>query len=647
MRARSEATRCTNRVEPLAFAQMATEALDDEEARAFAIAAVARGWLDAGEVWDAALRYARAEGRARYEDVFTLSPNRVTGLSSEVGQTQRPEATVLAPSRPLHSVAPSAEAKPAEPPARSARYTLGDELGRGGSGRVVAAADHETGRTVALKTLRYGVDAHPNELRRFLDEARLTAQLEHPGVVPVYDLGALHDGQPFYTMRVVSRRSLREVLSLPLPRREWPLARLCSAFVQVCHAVGYAHARGVLHRDLKPENILLGDHGEVYVADWGLAKRLSAPEIEAPATAPEALETNLTLVGSMMGTLGYMPPEQARGQWDNVDHRADLFALGAILYEILTGRGAFDGPTPAAVLVATLERESEAASRDRALVPALAGGPVSPAPRQAERGSPALRGGRGRGGRGAPRRRRGEGAPPRGGAEAPGAGRGAAPALPRPRGRAGAARAGGPGAAPRRLPLAADRAQAAGVGAGGSRRRRRRRAGEGARGRDRALLAGARLRSRIGGRAPRARRSVLVARPAGGGRAARAHAHLLRVAGDGPRRRAVRRHPLRRRARVAAIEPARRRGRRLSLRGGGPGPPRAGAPAARRDADRGGGAGARELPVRRRAPGLPSAALPGPRAPRRAPPGASGPAHGHRDRRRVRPGARRRLHARR
>lgn len=119
MRARSEATRCTNRVEPLAFAQMATEALDDEEARAFAIAAVARGWLDAGEVWDAALRYARAEGRARYEDVFTLSPNRVTGLSSEVGQTQRPEATVLAPSRPLHSVAPSAEAKPAEPPART------------------------------------------------------------------------------------------------------------------------------------------------------------------------------------------------------------------------------------------------------------------------------------------------------------------------------------------------------------------------------------------------------------------------------------------------------------------------------------------------------------------------------------------------
>jgi serine/threonine protein kinase len=109
-------------------------------------------------------------------------------------------------------------------------------------------------------------------VRRFMQEARITAQLEHPNIVPVYDLGALDDGQPYYTMRVVKKQSLGDVLDRPALREQWPMVRLLGAFVQVCRALAYAHARGVLHRDIKPDNILLGDFGEVYLADWGLAK---------------------------------------------------------------------------------------------------------------------------------------------------------------------------------------------------------------------------------------------------------------------------------------------------------------------------------------------------------------------------------------
>lgn len=240
------------------------------------------------------------------------------------------------------------------------RYLLTEELGEGGMGRVVAARDTRIDRTVALKMLRPGVRHFPSALDRFVMEARVTAQLEHPGIIPIYDLGILPDGAPFYTMRVVQRRSLKDVLSTRKSRSEWPLARLAGVFVQVCHAMGYAHARGVIHRDLKPDNILIGDYGEVYVADWGIAKIVGEPE-DATRTIAYDGSHEETMMGSALGTPGYMAPEQARGEWDTIDHRADIFALGCVLYVILTGRRPFDvSGSGFSALVATIASEPTA-----------------------------------------------------------------------------------------------------------------------------------------------------------------------------------------------------------------------------------------------------------------------------------------------
>src|SRR6185503_11397562 len=156
------------------------------------------------------------------------------------------------------------------------RYVLTDELGVGGVGKVFRARDRAIGRTVALKTLKAGAMSQLDIADRFVNEARVTAQLEHPNVVPVYDIGSLPNGQPYYTMRVVKRQSLQDVLASDELRRHWPLVRLVGAFVQISRALAYAHRRGILHRDIKPENILLGDFGEVYLADWGNAKAMSS-----------------------------------------------------------------------------------------------------------------------------------------------------------------------------------------------------------------------------------------------------------------------------------------------------------------------------------------------------------------------------------
>src|SRR5690606_22938690 len=142
------------------------------------------------------------------------------------------------------------------------RYQIGEVLGVGGTGKVISALDREIGRVVAKKLLHQGAYADPVIRAKFIREARIAAQLEHPGIVPVHDIGLLSDGQPFFTMRVVKRTSLRDVLKRPELRKMWPLGRLLHALAQVCRALGYAHSRGVLHRDIKPENILLGDFGE-------------------------------------------------------------------------------------------------------------------------------------------------------------------------------------------------------------------------------------------------------------------------------------------------------------------------------------------------------------------------------------------------
>ena len=227
-------------------------------------------------------------------------------------------------------------------------------LGQGGGGEVHLCRDRAIGRDVARKTMLVPKGASASH-RHFLREARVQAQLEHPSIVPVYDLGAAPDGRPFFTMRRVRGQTLEQVLlglarDEPPARAGWSRRRLLEAFARVCLAVDYAHRRGVLHRDLKPTNIMLGDFGEVYVLDWGVAMLVADPTTVEPVIVPgEDPRSQAALVG----TPGYMSPEQILGE--SQDARADVYALGAILFEILTLRGLREGGTLESIAVSSAE----------------------------------------------------------------------------------------------------------------------------------------------------------------------------------------------------------------------------------------------------------------------------------------------------
>ncbi len=207
------------------------------------------------------------------------------------------------------------------------RYELREEIGAGGVGTVYAALDRVTGRIVALKV------PHRASPDAFMREALLTAKLEHPAIVPVYDTG-WNDEAPFYTMRLVGRRSLRDVMA----ERTWSTTRLVSVLVQVARALAYAHARGVVHRDLKPANVLVGDYGEVYLADWGIASVSDGPLRRGEP--------------AVVGTPGYIAPELLGGD-EKAEPTADLFSLGVMLYEVLTGVHPFRRSTPNETMTAT------------------------------------------------------------------------------------------------------------------------------------------------------------------------------------------------------------------------------------------------------------------------------------------------------
>jgi serine/threonine protein kinase len=240
-------------------------------------------------------------------------------------------------------------------------YKVGQLIGRGGMGAVLQAEDESIQRQVAMKVVLHGDS--PKDVLRFIHEARITGQLEHPNIVPVHTLGADEHGQPFYTMKLVRGVTLKQILN-GLARgeedavRNYPLTELLSIFQKVCDALRFSHSQNIIHRDLKPDNIMIGDYGEVLVMDWGLAKTCNAPEPGAENEAAEAppAETETydefdykagvnTQTGAVLGTPQYMPPEQALGDIESINERADIYSLGAILYHILTLRPPVDSGT--------------------------------------------------------------------------------------------------------------------------------------------------------------------------------------------------------------------------------------------------------------------------------------------------------------
>jgi eukaryotic-like serine/threonine-protein kinase len=271
----------------------------------------------------------------------------------------------------VHLAEPGAEPEPPVPRPPTAelpgeavpggRYQLHGEIARGGMGAVLKGRDTDLGREVAVKVLLETHQGKTELLQRFVEEAQIGGQLQHPGIVPVYDLGQLPDRRPYFTMKLVKGRTLAaELRERADPAQDRP--RFLKVFEQVCQTLAYAHARGVVHRDLKPANVMVGAFGEVQVMDWGLAKVLPqgglADERPTPAEPAEASAIQTargegagtataagapTQAGSVLGTPAYMAPEQARGEVSSLDERCDVFGLGAILCEILTGQPPYSG----------------------------------------------------------------------------------------------------------------------------------------------------------------------------------------------------------------------------------------------------------------------------------------------------------------
>ncbi len=246
------------------------------------------------------------------------------------------------------------------------RYDVGEEIAQGGMGSVKDARDLHLDRSVALKIIREDREISNDLKQRFVQEARILARLEHPNIIPIHDLDKDGQGRVFYTMKKVQGMDLKQVLDGIRNGDEevickHSLNQLLTVFQKVCDAMAYAHSQGVIHRDLKPENVMLGEFGEVWVMDWGLAKVLGEPSQGRDASPQASLESEadssgfesdsaLTMDGQIMGTPQFMAPEQAEGRIADQDARTDVFALGGILYSILTLRAPTSGSSVAEVL---------------------------------------------------------------------------------------------------------------------------------------------------------------------------------------------------------------------------------------------------------------------------------------------------------
>jgi serine/threonine-protein kinase len=312
---------------------------------------VQQGWLtpqdrsDVDKLLDRKISKHHGDVRAGLAEVTTDAVRQsLAGLDDEVRHS-----VATTPAAPGQVVL----ATTAYVPQVGERYTRSRLHATGGIGRVWLARDSNLARDVALKELRPERAGNPAVSARFLLEAQITGQLEHPGIVPIYELGKHSpDEPPFYTMRFVRGRTLSEATRAYHERRRrgeaapLDLRALLGAFVGVCNVAAYAHSRGVLHRDLKPMNVVLGDYGEVVVLDWGLARLMDQPEgaDAAPLNVPAESDVQATVQGQVLGTPAYMAPEQAAGLLDQLGPATDVYGLGAILYEILTGRPPFSGP---------------------------------------------------------------------------------------------------------------------------------------------------------------------------------------------------------------------------------------------------------------------------------------------------------------
>jgi serine/threonine-protein kinase len=304
------------------------------------------------------------------------------GVLSVLAETVGPSRPVmLRETWPGDGPLPMVRPRSSEMPALHAgpgRLQLFGEIARGGMGAVLKGRDPDLGRDLAVKVL---LDAHrdnPELVLRFVEEAQIAGQLQHPGVVPVYELGQFADSRPYFSMKLVRGRTLAEVLRERRDPKE-ELSTHVATWLQICQTMAYAHARGVIHRDLKPSNVMLGNFGEVQVMDWGLAKvlprggvvddastgkRVSHESAVSTTRSDRGADSDLSLEGLVLGTPSYMAPEQARGETDRLDERCDVFALGSILCEILTGKPAFSGRNSGEIhLKATQANLTEALAR--------------------------------------------------------------------------------------------------------------------------------------------------------------------------------------------------------------------------------------------------------------------------------------------
>jgi serine/threonine protein kinase len=314
--------------------------------------------IDLERNWQRGRRLGLADYLARYPELGPADavPADLRQAEEEV-RRQYGESPATLPAAPDGaSTDPPTRARPA-PPAVSRvpcvrGYELLGELGRGGMGVVYKAWQASLGREVAVKVLPERFAHDSGTARRFFDEAHITAQLQHPGIPSVHDLGTLADGRPFLAMKLIKGQTLEALLAARTDAASGR-GRFVAAFEAVCQALAYAHAHNVIHRDLKPANVMVGAFGEVQVMDWGLAKVLTTrptdrgdPGEIIPGTEVRGLRDSdglLTQAGSVMGTPAFMPPEQAAGLVGKVDRRSDVFGLGAILAVILTGQPPFVG----------------------------------------------------------------------------------------------------------------------------------------------------------------------------------------------------------------------------------------------------------------------------------------------------------------